>query len=84
MIPGGPSAPRPSLVAASPGRTMTSSTCSAASDRSASSVARGDAAAFACAACGQESGKWLGRCPSCGSWNSFEEIPRERPAGRRA
>lgn len=28
---------------------------------------------FYCRNCGAQSGKWLGRCPSCGEWNSFEE-----------
>ncbi len=31
--------------------------------------------AFFCSNCGQESAKWLGKCPSCGEWNTFiEEI----------
>ncbi|MDE6139719.1 MAG: DNA repair protein RadA [Alistipes sp.] len=29
--------------------------------------------AFFCKNCGHESPKWLGRCPSCGEWNSFTE-----------
>ncbi len=28
---------------------------------------------FFCKECGYESGKWLGQCPGCKSWNSFEE-----------
>jgi len=28
---------------------------------------------FFCQSCGYESAKWLGRCPSCGSWNTFIE-----------
>ena len=28
---------------------------------------------FVCNECGYESGKWLGKCPACGSWNSFFE-----------
>lgn len=28
---------------------------------------------FFCNACGYESAKWLGKCPSCGAWNSFAE-----------
>ena len=27
--------------------------------------------AFFCSNCGYESTKWVGKCPSCGSWNSF-------------
>ena len=29
---------------------------------------------FVCQVCGYESPKWLGRCPVCGSWNSFKEV----------
>lgn len=28
---------------------------------------------FVCSACGYETGKWLGCCPDCGEWNTFEE-----------
>jgi len=28
---------------------------------------------FFCQSCGYESPKWVGKCPSCGSWNSFVE-----------
>ena len=28
---------------------------------------------FFCKECGYESSKWLGKCPSCSSWNSFVE-----------
>ncbi|MBS3915356.1 MAG: DNA repair protein RadA [Bacteroidetes bacterium] len=28
---------------------------------------------FFCRSCGYESAKWIGRCPSCNSWNSFVE-----------
>lgn len=28
---------------------------------------------FVCQECGYESLKWLGKCPSCGNWNSFVE-----------
>ncbi len=28
---------------------------------------------YVCAQCGHESGKWLGKCPNCESWNSFSE-----------
>ena len=34
---------------------------------------------FVCQACGFESSKWLGRCPDCGEWNSFQE-ERQEPA----
>jgi len=28
---------------------------------------------FSCLSCGYQSPKWLGRCPDCNSWNSFNE-----------
>ncbi|MBU4252735.1 MAG: DNA repair protein RadA [Candidatus Omnitrophica bacterium] len=28
---------------------------------------------FSCSSCGYQSPKWLGRCPDCNSWNSFNE-----------
>jgi len=35
---------------------------------------------FECQSCGYSSPKWLGRCPDCGSWNSFVEEKRsDRP-----
>ena len=38
---------------------------------------------YVCSNCGQESPKWLGKCPSCGQWNTFvEEIVRKEPAAR--
>ncbi|GHV36791.1 DNA repair protein RadA [Bacteroidia bacterium] len=34
---------------------------------------------FFCKNCGAESVKWLGRCPSCGEWNTFvEEIVQKK------
>lgn len=36
---------------------------------------------FVCSSCGYESGKWLGRCPECSTWNSFSEIKIEEPGG---
>ena len=29
--------------------------------------------AYFCKNCGFEAPKWLGRCPSCGEWNTFTE-----------
>ena len=39
--------------------------------------------AFFCRNCGFEAPKWLGRCPSCGEWNTFTEevIARESGGG---
>jgi DNA repair protein RadA/Sms len=33
--------------------------------------------AFFCQQCGHESAKWLGKCPSCNTWNSFVEELKE-------
>jgi DNA repair protein RadA/Sms len=33
-----------------------------------------DKIAYVCSNCGQESTKWIGKCPSCGEWNTFKEI----------
>ncbi len=38
-------------------------------------VAKGGGPLFECTACGQRSSKWLGRCPGCGGWNTFEDLP---------
>ncbi len=29
---------------------------------------------YVCENCGQESPKWIGKCPSCGQWNTFKEV----------
>ncbi len=34
--------------------------------------------AFFCQNCGAESPKWLGKCPSCGEWNTFVEEVLEK------
>ena len=34
---------------------------------------------FYCTACGNETPKWVGRCPGCGAWNTLEEHI-EKPA----
>jgi len=33
-----------------------------------------DKIAYVCSNCGQESSKWIGKCPACGQWNTFKEI----------
>ena len=39
---------------------------------------------YVCSNCGYESLKWLGRCPTCESWNSFsEELIEEKKSGRK-
>lgn len=38
---------------------------------------------FFCNACGYESAKWLGKCPSCNAWNSFaEEVVTKTDSGK--
>lgn len=32
---------------------------------------------YECSACGYESSKWNGKCPSCGAWNTFQESVSE-------
>jgi DNA repair protein RadA/Sms len=34
--------------------------------------------AWFCSSCGNESSKWLGRCPACGEWNTMIEEPVHR------
>ena len=40
---------------------------------------------YVCSNCGQESPKWVGKCPSCGEWNTYveeivrKEVPNKRP-----
>lgn len=29
---------------------------------------------YVCSECGQDSPKWVGRCPSCGAWNTMKEF----------
>ena len=33
---------------------------------------------FECQHCGEQSTKWLGKCPSCGGWDSFIELSSEQ------
>jgi DNA repair protein RadA/Sms len=36
---------------------------------------------YFCQSCGQQSAKWLGRCPACGEWNTFVEelVQKDEP-----
>lgn len=36
--------------------------------------------AFFCSNCGYESAKWVGKCPSCGNWNTFVEEVIHKPS----
>ena len=33
-----------------------------------------DKVVYVCENCGQESAKWIGKCPACGQWNTFKEF----------
>ena len=35
---------------------------------------------YVCNQCGETSPRWLGRCPSCGAWNTMTEDVVEEPA----
>ena len=41
---------------------------------------------FVCSECGNESSKWLGKCPACNSWNTFYEqkVVETKSSGRNA
>jgi len=40
---------------------------------------------YVCSSCGYESLKWIGRCPSCESWNTFtEELIEEKKTGKKS
>ena len=43
---------------------------------------------YTCRECDYQSAKWLGRCPQCGAWNTFDEetytAPPKAPGGRSA
>ncbi len=43
-----------------------------------------DKIAYVCENCGQESTKWMGKCPSCGQWNTFKEIRVSNDTGSQA
>ena len=33
-----------------------------------------DKTAYVCSSCGYDSPKWIGKCPACGEWNTFQEV----------
>lgn len=39
--------------------------------------------AWFCTSCGNESPKWMGRCPSCGEWNTMVEAPTEKSPAKK-
>ncbi|MBR1547362.1 MAG: DNA repair protein RadA [Prevotella sp.] len=42
-----------------------------------------DRTMYVCSNCGQESAKWIGKCPACGQWNTFREIRTAAPTASR-
>jgi len=38
---------------------------------------------YFCKNCGNESPKWLGKCPACGEWNTYIEEPKPAKSGAR-
>ena len=43
-----------------------------------------DKTVYVCSNCGQESAKWIGKCPSCGQWNTFKELRVSADTGSQA
>ncbi len=39
---------------------------------------KGDKSIYICENCGYESPKWMGKCPSCDTWDSFKEIKEKK------
>ena len=37
---------------------------------------------FECSGCGHREPRWLGRCPECGTWNSFAEAASDEEPAR--
>ena len=40
---------------------------------------------FVCSSCGNESAKWLGKCPACNEWNTYyeEKVVKEKSTGNK-
>ena len=43
-----------------------------------------DKIAYVCSNCGQDSPKWVGKCPACGQWNTYKEIRISNDSGTMA
>lgn len=43
-----------------------------------------DKIAYVCSNCGQESAKWIGKCPTCNQWNTFREVRLSSSTGSQA
>ncbi len=37
---------------------------------------------YICKECGEQSPRWVGKCPSCGSWNTLEESVQKQDTGK--
>ncbi|MEK7184293.1 MAG: DNA repair protein RadA, partial [Patescibacteria group bacterium] len=37
-------------------------------------MAKTASAVYVCTECGNETGQWVGKCGSCGTWNSVKEF----------
>lgn len=46
-------------------------------------MARGQKTTYICQQCGYQSPKWLGKCPTCGEWDSLVEERASAPEGGR-
>ena len=46
-------------------------------------MAKGPKTVYICGECGYESGKWMGRCPNCNSWNTMVEAEPAPALARR-
>ena len=47
-------------------------------------MAKKDKIVYVCSNCGQESAKWIGKCPGCGNWNTFKEFRVSNDTGMAA
>ncbi len=45
-------------------------------------MAKSEKTFWYCTSCGNESPKWMGRCPACGEWNTMVEAPVQSKASR--
>ena len=46
-------------------------------------MAKGSKSTFFCKECGYESIGYMGKCPSCGNWNTFTEAPSSAPDSKK-
>ena len=55
-------------------------------NRSRKSMAKAKKTVFFCQECGYESPKWMGKCPDCSNWNTFneEQVVQQNKAAKEA